>query len=844
MSVPAGDATVLRFDPSATGGVSGQATAPRVLKQRFVLDEKLGSGGMGTVYRAKDLRKVEARDRHPYVAVKVLNDDFRAHPEAFIALQREAAKSQGLSHRNIVSIFDFDKDGDVPFIIMELLEGEELADLLRTYPTGLPDELLWPIVRCMCDGLEHAHEAGLVHADFKPGNVFVSPDHSAKILDFGIARAVRLNQAAHSEALADDTLFDPTRLAALTPAYASPQMLDGAEAVPRDDLFSLGVVIYLMVTGAHPFGRVPANEAARNGMRLERPRRLGRRQWRVLERCLAFSRERRPADVAELRRHLFQPSPWRSRTALVAAGAVVLTGLISGLKEDVAVQEAKVEVRQTTLVDAQFARLEALLSAPALTPAWEDTVAEEVTALRALLPAGAKEPQVLARIRARYAEAVAAAEDSAQALALHQRALQYGPAQDVTAALRSRLVGDVVALLDAPLLEGAWLDALDHALARVGDAFPGGVELAELRLETADVLEAELTARVAAERFPAARRALEFLEVYSFDPDRLDQMRRDVDAAERAYTARQTAVLRETERVAFRDELAAQLGGPCLSFDPGPAAAVFDRWVARRPAFAAAGRAQVGERVNRCLSQLEALDGDRARVLKQQAVARFGPLPGMESERQDPCAAAYLVDNGAQGGRRGSCADALGDGAAATGPRLVVVSGSAGALAFMREEASWRDLNEFCAGSGRCPERTDPDQPVTGVPVTLARDYAAWLSERSGFNYRLPSYGEWLNAARGTEDPNRNCRVQLGGVQRGVAPVAAATGTPNGRGLVNALGNVQEWVTDGAELKAAGGAFSDPIADCSATTLRRHEGTADTSTGFRLVRDVSARGAS
>ena len=134
MSLPAGDATVLRFDPSTTGGASGQATAPRVLKQRFVLDEKLGSGGMGTVYRAKDLRKVEARDRHPYVAVKVLNDDFRAHPEAFIALQREAAKSQALSHRNIVSIFDFDKDGDVPFIIMELLEGRELADLLRAYP--------------------------------------------------------------------------------------------------------------------------------------------------------------------------------------------------------------------------------------------------------------------------------------------------------------------------------------------------------------------------------------------------------------------------------------------------------------------------------------------------------------------------------------------------------------------------------------------------------------------------------------------------------------------------------------------------------------------------------------
>jgi hypothetical protein len=84
-----------RPQPGAAGAGAGSVSMPRVLKQRFVLDEKLGSGGMGTVFRAKDLRKVEARDRHPYVAVKVLNNDFREHPEAFIALQREAAKSQG-----------------------------------------------------------------------------------------------------------------------------------------------------------------------------------------------------------------------------------------------------------------------------------------------------------------------------------------------------------------------------------------------------------------------------------------------------------------------------------------------------------------------------------------------------------------------------------------------------------------------------------------------------------------------------------------------------------------------------------------------------------------------------
>ena len=179
------DVTVLRSDPSISvsfsAGGSGDAEAPRVLKQRFVLEEKLGSGGMGTVFRAKDLRKVEARDRQPYLAIKILNNDFREHPEAFIALQREAAKSQTLSHPNIVSIFDFDKDGDVPFITMELLEGQELAQLIRSFPGGLPGAVAWPVIRGICAGLSQAHAAGIVHADFKPGNVYVAPDNLSLI---------------------------------------------------------------------------------------------------------------------------------------------------------------------------------------------------------------------------------------------------------------------------------------------------------------------------------------------------------------------------------------------------------------------------------------------------------------------------------------------------------------------------------------------------------------------------------------------------------------------------------------------------------------------------------------
>ena len=291
------DVTVLRNENSVSkrkGGDApiGDALVPRVLKNRFGLEDKLGSGGMGTVFRAKDLRKVEARDRNPFVAIKVLNNDFREHPEAFIALQREASKSQTLNHPNIVSIFDFDKDGEVPFITMELLEGRELAELLRSYPTGLPDDMAWKIIAGMCAGLAYAHAENIIHADFKPGNVFVSSTSHVKILDFGIARAVQINQAQ-----GEDTVFDPARLAALTPAYASREMLNGDNPEIRDDLYALGVVIYLVLTGHHPYGRLSAEKAYKEGLRAEKPKRMSRRRWRVLEKCLSFNRNGRMAWV-------------------------------------------------------------------------------------------------------------------------------------------------------------------------------------------------------------------------------------------------------------------------------------------------------------------------------------------------------------------------------------------------------------------------------------------------------------------------------------------------------------------------------------------------------------------
>ena len=264
-----------------------------VLKGRFVLEERIGRGGMGTVFKARDRRREEARDRDPYVAIKVLGGDLRNHPDAFIALQREAKKAQKLAHPNTVTVYDFDRDGDIVFMTMELLDGQSLAEVLRSHPQGLPLDQALPIIRGIVEGLDYAHHQGIVHADLKPGNVFITRDGVVKVLDFGIARALRKPSAPAQDA----TVFDPAALGALTPAYASAEMIEGAPPDPRDDVYALACLTYELLTGRHPFGRLSAVQARDQGLRPKPVPGLPRRRWRALLHGLDQRREKRTPDV-------------------------------------------------------------------------------------------------------------------------------------------------------------------------------------------------------------------------------------------------------------------------------------------------------------------------------------------------------------------------------------------------------------------------------------------------------------------------------------------------------------------------------------------------------------------
>ncbi len=304
--------------PEQTPQAKSLPAIGRVLNDRFILEELVGQGGMSLVYRAVDKRKLEARSRNPYVAVKILEVSAKNKDAAFMALQREVQKSEILYHPNIVRAIDFDRDGDTVFMTLEFLSGRPLSTLIKEMDTGgMAVKPAMELIAQMGAALQHAHQHGIVHADFKPGNVMLTDDNEIRVIDFGIARAYKQPEDPD----ADKTVFDPRSLGALTPAYASPEMLENQEPDPRDDVYSLGCVAYELLTGHHPFSRARATEARQTGAKPRKPEHLSYRQWRALAKALSFEREQRSSSVAELLNGLLPGSnrPWWLAAGLGAA---------------------------------------------------------------------------------------------------------------------------------------------------------------------------------------------------------------------------------------------------------------------------------------------------------------------------------------------------------------------------------------------------------------------------------------------------------------------------------------------------------------------------------------------
>jgi len=292
------------------------------LKDRFVLLEKLGQGGMGVVFKAKDLLKVEAQDKDPYVAIKVLTDAFKKYSGSFIALQREASKAQRLAHPNIATVYDFDRDGNTVFMTMEYLQGKPLNQLIKEInkkPLKLDQAL--HIIEELCSGLSYAHEKMLIHSDFKPGNCFLLSDGHVKLLDFGIARA-----STQTDEERENTMFDPAKLSAVTPAYATPEMFAGMNPDPRDDIYGLACVAYqLLAGGKHPYNKVASPKIKELGIKPKPIKGLNRRQQKTLMKALTVVREDRIGNVEKFAEAM-RTRKSHSKTILLA---VLFVGVIA-----------------------------------------------------------------------------------------------------------------------------------------------------------------------------------------------------------------------------------------------------------------------------------------------------------------------------------------------------------------------------------------------------------------------------------------------------------------------------------------------------------------------------------
>lgn len=794
--IPPKKAASPRNDQDATRISSAAQIPPRaneehtseygMIKNRFVFEELLGAGGMGLVYKAKDLLKVEAQDRDPYVAIKVLSDEFKTHPEAFIALQRESRKTQRIAHPNIVNVHDFDRDGDTVFMTMEYLDGKPLDKLISQYRSvGLPSEEVWKILNGICAALIYAHGQNIIHSDFKPGNIFVSPKGVAKVFDFGIARAVA--KAEHREESKDDrTVFDAGNLGALTPAYASLEMLEGKTPDVRDDIYALGCIAYELFTGEHPYNRIHADEGKRQKLKPKRIPGLTKKQWRAIERALAFDRADRTESVEAFWNEITRKQGHGGKITFVI---LLLIGLgagayyqykpqpQAGLSED----EVRSEIEQQLRLEIKMQNLTDLYASALFSPAWESQLWEVVQELRQL----------------RGKDDTWLTQQESNIYALYLKKIEKG--------------------IESGELKSAQL-WVTNAYRYTADS------------EQLTVMEASIAKALAEqERLKAEQEKQQQL---------VAQQRQRAAKEASAVTERQSEFNAALGNV--NKQLACQSNIDMRDFD-----IAITKLRSLDKARYAKEEGRIANQLAQCITRIGASFPERGEAAKKQAMRIFrgnAVIAGINIVAKDPCSSS-LAGLGARG-MGTSCRDRMAG--VNKAPVMVVIPGKGNVKTFAlgKYEASAEELNEFCEQSKTCKiDAADKNLPATNINVSVAKAYLKWLSEKSSRRYRLPTAAEWQHAAKagnGRVDPNRNCRLNSRGIQKGKSLIRASIGQQNAWGVVNYLGNAREWANDRGKYVALGGSFETAMDECSFNNSVAHDGQADSITGFRVLREIDS----
>jgi len=260
----------------------------------------LGAGGMGEVYRATDTKL------NRQVAIKVLPEVYASDPDRVARFHREAQAVAALNHTNIAAIYDLAESGETKFLVLELIEGDTLADRIRRGP--MPPEEALVIVKQILEALEVAHEKGICHRDLKPANVKLTLDGAVKVLDFGLAKFLQSSPSAanmsHSPTLSVAGTYPGVILG--TAGYMSPEQAKGYEADHRSDLFSVGCILYELLTGRQAFEGETASEILAGVLKSEvdltaLPPRLNPRLTELLRRCLEKNPKKRWHAAADVR---------------------------------------------------------------------------------------------------------------------------------------------------------------------------------------------------------------------------------------------------------------------------------------------------------------------------------------------------------------------------------------------------------------------------------------------------------------------------------------------------------------------------------------------------------------
>jgi serine/threonine protein kinase len=305
----------------------------------------LGKGGMGEVYRARDTKL--KRD----VAIKILPDEFARDADRVSRFQREAELLASLNHPNIAAIYDVEEANGIRYLILEMVEGETLAERLKRGP--LPASEALKIAQQIADALEAAHERGVIHRDLKPANVKITPEGKLKILDFGLAKAMEAGSVnpALSNSPTLSNLATNAGIILGTAAYMSPEQANGFAADRRSDIFSFGVVLYEMFTGRQPFqGRttseVMASVLVREPDWNAMPPNLNPRILELIRRCLQKDAKARwqaigdvrveiesvlssPVEIVPEAREAAEPPPLWKRAIPVLITALVVAAIAS-----------------------------------------------------------------------------------------------------------------------------------------------------------------------------------------------------------------------------------------------------------------------------------------------------------------------------------------------------------------------------------------------------------------------------------------------------------------------------------------------------------------------------------